>query len=236
MQAVLSLAALVAGQQASIPTVSFADTPGVVYAALRETGKTIGVPVVWTPEAGTMVGNVPLDPGQARILADGTKVVPIRSFAVEGVTIVYNPATEEATLHTQGNTYLFVRGEKFVEVSIKEQTLRAWEGPFLVIETNVSTGRRGFATPTGKFSAKTRERMRFSRKYNNSPMPWSVQVNGDIFIHGYKSVPPYPASHGCVRMPMGGSNAARRFWEWVEVGTPVHILQEFTRRPEPTQA
>lgn len=236
MQAVFSLVALVAFQNGPYPAVSFADMPGVTFVELRETGRILGVPIDWTAEEGTKIGNVPFDGTQARILADGTKVVPVRSFQVEGVSIVFDPATEQTTVHKGEESYVFVEPEKFVEISIKHQTLRAWQGPFLVLETNVSTGKRGHTTPTGKFTAKTRECMRYSRKYNDSPMPWSVQIFGDIFIHGYTSVPRYPASHGCVRMPMWGENAAKKFWEWVELGTPVHVVSEFTRGKESSEA
>jgi lipoprotein-anchoring transpeptidase ErfK/SrfK len=54
-------------------------------------------------------------------------------------------------------------------------------------------------------------------------MPWSVQVRGNIFIHGFTVVPDYPASHGCIRMPLTGSNPAKKFFHWVEPGTPIKI-------------
>jgi lipoprotein-anchoring transpeptidase ErfK/SrfK len=39
-------------------------------------------------------------------------------------------------------------------------------------------------------------------------------------IHGYPSVPPWPASHGCVRIPMW--QAPRLFSRW-DVGTTVYV-------------
>ncbi|MCC6402492.1 MAG: L,D-transpeptidase [Fimbriimonadaceae bacterium] len=229
MQAAMSLVAVVALQKGPFPSVNFADQPGVTYVELRETGKILGVPIQWTLEGGTTIGDVPFDAQRARVLADGTKLVPIRSFAADGITISYDPVTEETVVAKDDETYRFVPTSQFVEISISDQTLRAWQGPYLYLETKVSTGKRGHFTPQGRFTAKTRERMRYSRKYDNAPMPWSVQINGDIFIHGSGSVPRYPASHGCVRMPLTGENAAKRFWNWVELGTPVHVVREFTR-------
>jgi hypothetical protein len=50
-------------------------------------------------------------------------------------------------------------------------------------------------------------------------------------IHGAPSVPAYPASHGCVRVPMG---VARRLYEKVPVGMPVVIhTGELPPRPAP---
>jgi lipoprotein-anchoring transpeptidase ErfK/SrfK len=39
-------------------------------------------------------------------------------------------------------------------------------------------------------------------------------------IHGYSSVPTYPASHGCVRVPIPGMN---RLWPHLAIGLPVHV-------------
>jgi lipoprotein-anchoring transpeptidase ErfK/SrfK len=54
-------------------------------------------------------------------------------------------------------------------------------------------------------------------------MPWSVQITGNIFVHGFTSVPRAPASHGCIRLPLDEGNPAKLFFDWVDRGTPVHI-------------
>jgi hypothetical protein len=97
------------------------------------------------------------------------------------------------------------------------------------------TGKGGYRTPAGVFDAGPEyARHRVSRKYDNAPMPYAVQVEGGVFIHGSSSVPRYPASHGCVRMPMWGANAARMFFEWVEPGSEIRIEQDFlTPSPAP---
>ena len=111
---------------------------------------------------------------------------------------------------------------KRVEINLTEQRLRAYEGRRLVLNTNISSGRNR-ATPTGRFKAGYKDADHYSSLYHNAPMPWSVQVSGNIFIHGFTSVPDYPASHGCIRMPLTGRNPAKRFFEWVEAGTPIVI-------------
>jgi hypothetical protein len=66
----------------------------------------------------------------------------------------------------------------------------------------VSTARRGYWTPNGVFRPYSLERMHYSRKYHNSPMPWSVFFKGGYAIHGTYSISRLgsPASHGCVRV------------------------------------
>lgn len=51
-------------------------------------------------------------------------------------------------------------------------------------------------------------------------MPYSVNYSGNYFIHGFSSVPDYPASHGCIRMPL---DAAPEFYKWVSPGTPITV-------------
>lgn len=58
-------------------------------------------------------------------------------------------------------------------------------------------------------------------------MPYSVQVNGNIFIHGFSDVPRWPASHGCIRIPLTEGNPARKFFYWVSIGTPIKIVGEW---------
>lgn len=116
---------------------------------------------------------------------------------------------------------------KRVEIDKTTQTLRAYEGDALFLETRVSTGRRGHRTPSGDFRAGEKHRMHYSRLYHNAPMPFSVQVSGNYFIHGYKEVPAYPASHGCIRVPLTGDNPAAIFYEWAETGMPIRISGEW---------
>ncbi len=113
---------------------------------------------------------------------------------------------------------------KRVEIDLTKQRLSAYEGNRLVMKTNISSGRTG-NTPRGRFTAGPYKSERhFSSLYHNAPMPWSVQVSGNIFIHGFSVVPNYPASKGCIRVPISGRNPARRFYKWVDVGTPIRIF------------
>ncbi len=75
----------------------------------------------------------------------------------------------------------------------------------------ISSGRSGYRTPTGVYSAKRLARMHYSSKYDDAPMPHSIFFSGGYAIHGTGSVGLLgrPASHGCVRLAPG--NAARLF-------------------------
>jgi len=66
----------------------------------------------------------------------------------------------------------------------------------------VSTGRRGYGTPSGVFRPQVMVRRHFSRRYDNSPMPHSIFFHYGFAIHGTSELSRLggPASHGCVRL------------------------------------
>ena len=80
---------------------------------------------------------------------------------------------------------------------------------------HVSTGATG-NTPVGKWHV-------YSKVPGLLPdgMYYSNFFTGAFAIHGYASVPPYPASHGCVRTPMW---FAPGFYDRWAVGTTVYIF------------
>jgi len=78
----------------------------------------------------------------------------------------------------------------------------------------ISSGRKGYRTPTGTWRAKWTTRMHYSRKYDNSPMPYSVFYNRGYAVHGTNYVRRLgrPASHGCIRLH---TSNARQFYNLV---------------------
>lgn len=157
-------------------------------------------------------------------LNDGTLLLAVGALRHLGAEVSWDIAQGAATVRSGSRSFLAIRGQKRVEVNIATQRLRAWQGNVVVVETRISTGKPGHETPVGQFSAgPIKARRHYSSLYNAAPMPYSVQVNGNIFIHGFDSVPDYPASHGCIRVPLDSGNPARWFYEWVESGTPISI-------------
>lgn len=66
----------------------------------------------------------------------------------------------------------------------------------------VSSGKRGFRTPTGNYGPIRMHRRYYSQKYDNAPMPYSIFFHGGYAIHGTTHVNALgsAASHGCVRL------------------------------------
>ena len=88
------------------------------------------------------------------------------------------------------------------KVDISEQRMDVFIDGWPRYSWPVSTARSGYYTPTGSFTAQRLAAMRYSRKYDDSPMPHSIFFKGGYAIHGTEYIKRLdtPASHGCVRL------------------------------------
>ena len=87
-------------------------------------------------------------------------------------------------------------------IDISNQTMTVTEDGNVLYSWSVSTARRGYRTPRGSFRPVRMHKMWYSRKYDNSPMPYSIFFHGGYAIHGTDAVKSLgrPASHGCIRL------------------------------------
>lgn len=134
-----------------------------------------------------------------------------------------------------------------VEVSLDGQYMVLYAKNWVRLITTVSTG-GGYAfcggddgcqyavTPPGRFQFQWYYNGWRTGKLGHLYKPY--YFNGGIAIHGYPTVPNYPASHGCVRIPM---HIADYFHTYVHngfpvyvVGTPSHALGQKPPQPPPT--
>jgi ankyrin repeat protein len=107
-------------------------------------------------------------------------------------------------------------------VSLTDQTAALYVDGKVKLKTRVSTGRRGYETPTGKYVITNKHRQWTSTLYD-APMPYFQRLNaGAIGLHE-GAVPRSPASHGCIRVPRG---TARRLFASTRVGDRVTIVKE----------
>jgi hypothetical protein len=92
-------------------------------------------------------------------------------------------------------------GPMLVIVNIGTQRLVAYRNGVPIGVSTISTGRPGHRTPLGVFTVLEKAVHHRSSKYSNAPMPYMQRLtrNG-IAMHG-GTLPGYPASHGCVRLP-----------------------------------
>ncbi|ANK91158.1 MULTISPECIES: L,D-transpeptidase family protein [Rhizobium] len=115
-------------------------------------------------------------------------------------------------------------------VSKNKQSLVVYDGTEVVATSKVSTGKDGHTTPSGIFSVLEKQKYHESNLYSAAPMPFMQRLTwSGIALHESNSVPRYPASHGCVRMP---GAFAKMLYRMTEPGIPV-IISDDELVPQP---
>jgi lipoprotein-anchoring transpeptidase ErfK/SrfK len=112
------------------------------------------------------------------------------------------------------------QGPVIISISIEKQKLRIYDANGFYAETPISTGMKGHPTPMGVFSVIQKQKLHHSNIYSGAPMPFMQRITwSGIAIHA-GVLPGYPASHGCIRMPMA---FAMKMWNWTKMGARVLV-------------
>jgi lipoprotein-anchoring transpeptidase ErfK/SrfK len=135
-----------------------------------------------------------------------------------------------------------------IVISLPKQRAYLMLDDEIVIDSPISSGKRGHSTPSGHFSVIEKDPDHRSNIYGDfvdssgrivragissridsapsgthyvgAPMKWFMRLtDGGVGMH-VGILPGYPASHGCIRMPPDG---AKLFYDNVKIGTPVAV-------------
>ena len=94
-------------------------------------------------------------------------------------------------------------GPMLLIVNLKSQRALLYRNGVPIGASTVSTGRPGYATPTGVFTVLQKRVEHYSSTYDNAPMPYMQRLTWrGVALHA-GNLPGYPASHGCIRLPLG---------------------------------
>jgi len=144
--------------------------------------------------------------------------------ATPTVTPTFTPAPPSPTPTPEWATAKYLPlplKEKWIEVDLSEQKLRAYEGTTVVFTTTISSGRARTPTVLGKF--------RIQRKYDAQLMtgpgyylpnvPYVMYFYGGFALHGayWHSNWGTPMSHGCVNLRR---EDAKWLYEWTDPVVP----------------
>lgn len=111
------------------------------------------------------------------------------------------------------------QGPLLIIASIPRQLVHVYRNGVLIGVATCSTGKPGNSTPAGMFTVLNKYKDHRSSKYGD-PMPNTLRLTQKgVALHGGE-LPGYPASHGCVRLPL---DFADRLFELTPLGTPVVI-------------
>ncbi|WP_307117204.1 L,D-transpeptidase [Sphingomonas kyeonggiensis] len=115
------------------------------------------------------------------------------------------------------------RGPMLVVVNIATQRVVAYRNGVPIAVSTVSTGKAGHRTPTGVFTILQKAKWHRSSKYSNAPMPFMQRLTWyGIALHA-GSLPGYPASHGCIRLP---HEFARLLFDETDLGMTVIVTNQ----------
>lgn len=111
-------------------------------------------------------------------------------------------------------------GETRVVIDLLTQLFYVYRGDRLVGVSTMSSGKKGKETQLGFWAVRLKKVKGYSRKYDNAPMPYMQMYDEKgLAFHAGKN-PGYPASHGCVRLPL---KFAAALYPMTKIGTKVII-------------
>lgn len=89
-----------------------------------------------------------------------------------------------------------------VRIDLSKQKMDVIVAGYHEFTWDISSARRGYETPTGRFRPNWMTPMHYSEQYEYSPMPHSIFFHQGYAIHATNEVKRLgrPASHGCVRL------------------------------------
>ena len=111
-------------------------------------------------------------------------------------------------------------GETRVVVDLLTQLFYVYRGEQLVGVATISSGKKGKETQLGFWSVMVKKKKGYSRKYDNAPMPFMQMYDPKGIAFHAGPNPGYPASHGCVRLPL---KFAERLFGMTKIGTKVIV-------------
>ena len=93
-------------------------------------------------------------------------------------------------------------GPILVYVDLGRQRATVYRNGVRVAVSTISSGKEGHSTPTGVFTILQKNKDHRSTTYDNAPMPYMQRLTWKgVALHA-GNLPGYPASHGCVRLPL----------------------------------
>lgn len=113
-------------------------------------------------------------------------------------------------------------GVLIVTVDLEARVLSVFRDGYEIGASAVLLGTSETPTPLGIFPVKWKDKDHYSSKYDDAPMPYTMNLTADgVAIHGTKVEKGY-ASHGCIGVP---DEFAAKLFALAPVGTRVYITR-----------
>jgi hypothetical protein len=163
-----------------------------------------------------------------------------RQLALLVILILATSVTARAAGHTKGRAVqpftsefkpgdyvwhpeISPAGPVVVIVSLPEQRMYVYRNGVRIGRSTVSTGKKGHTTPTGMFTILQKKVSHESSIYKGAQMPHMQRLTWTGIAMHAGHLPGYPASHGCVRLPV---DFAEKLYSVTRSGTSVIITDD----------
>lgn len=158
---------------------------------------------------GSMMQSSETQPNRSRravIVAIGCALVAARAQAQDAALPEGSFADRVAKL--KPGAYLWAPelapdGPILIIVSLEAQRAYVYRNGLPIGVATVSTGKDGYKTPTGVFTILQKQVDHKSNLYDDAPMPYMQRLTWSGVAMHAGNLPGYPASHGCIRLPLG---------------------------------
>ena len=153
--------------------------------------------------AGSKTGAAPFTGASALLLSFAVLLGPLFTSRAIASAITEAQATQLKPGGYLWDPSVAPSGPITVVVKLDSQRVFVWRNGKLIGISMIASGKPGYETPDGVFTVLEKQKDHHSTKYDDAPMPYMQRLTGDgIALHGGHPRG-YPASHGCIRLPMG---------------------------------
>src|ERR1700726_3111974 len=177
------------------------------------------------------------------------KVVPALVTLALVVCTLVTPLSASAAEHTKGRAVqpstsefkpgdytwhpeISPAGPVVIIVSLPEQRMYVYRNGVRIGRSTVSTGKKGHTTPAGMFTILQKKVSHESSIYKGAQMPHMQRLTWTGIAMHAGHLPGYPASHGCVRLPV---DFAAKLYTVTTLGTTVMIADNRSAPSHSTQ-
>lgn len=148
------------------------------------------------------------------------------------------PALQNAEFFEKTKKDFISQKTSFIEADLSAMIIRFYKDGILTKEAPIlAKGREGswWETPAGLYKIVSKEKNHFS-SFGRVYMPWSMQFQGNFFIHGptrYPDGTPTASTYsgGCIRLAL---DDAEEIYRLADVGTPVLVFENSFNGSEQT--
>ncbi len=189
------------------------------------------------PSTGQLRPNGQFDRHTPLVLADTVERSGTRYFVTSGGDVVRETAVRVASVRARPEGVR--EADRWIHVSLSQQTLVAYEGDRPVFATTVSTGKPGFETPEGLFRIESKhvsttmdDLTDDASPYSIEDVPWTMYFTGNFALHGafWHDSFGRVRSHGCVNLAPAD---ARWIFQWTDPLLPASWHGVFARAGQP---